>query len=280
MTSKGNKRDQADNAGTGFVTQEQFALQEKMFRELMKTQEENFRSFVSMHIDSTNKRVDTFMVNVTKEVCDLKNSLEFSQGELEQAKIDLHGLPSTPNVTSNIDEALKTLTNNFKELEKQVEYIDNYSRRNSLVIKGIEESQNETWEDTERKVRDMIKDKLKLNESAIEIERAHRVAGTTDGTKNIAVKFLRFKDKDDILANAKNLKDTGISINQSFSDKLNNRRAELWQEVLQHRRAGKISYLSFDKVIVKNRTEARVVREQRMTRSRLALDETASNQSN
>jgi hypothetical protein len=44
----------------------------------------------------------------------------------------------------------------------------------------------------------------------------------------IAVDYLRFKDKEDLLTNDKTLACMEIYINQSYSDKVN---AALWQEV-------------------------------------------------
>ena len=75
-----------------------------------------------------------------------------------------------------------------------------------------------------------------MYESNIEIERAHRAGSGSEGPRSIAIKLLLFKDKEDILANAKRLKDTGIFINQSFSDKVNDKRAELWKDVKKLRK--------------------------------------------
>ena len=131
----------------------------------------------------------------------------------------------------------------YTDLEKQVEYIDNYSRRNSLVIRGLSGSNDGRKRST-----------------------ACRTGKTDEDGQTprpIAVKFLRYKDKEDILASSKKLKGTDIYINQSYSDKLNNKRAELWQEVKEHRRNGRIAYISFDRVVVKNRTDPRVANKSR-----------------
>ncbi|KAI8486043.1 hypothetical protein Bbelb_361430 [Branchiostoma belcheri] len=86
------------------------------------------------------------------------------------------------------------------EIVKKVDYLENQSRRNNIVIDGIVDDNNkETWADTEVK-RD------------IEIERAHR-----NGTYNkenprprqAVVKLLRYKDKQLILSRARShLKNT------------------------------------------------------------------------
>lgn len=239
---------------TEVVTQADLTAHETLFRELLHAQEENFKTFVKMFIDSTNHRVDEFMTNTTRELAGLKHSLEYSQADIAQMANDVKALHKSTSVPNHVQEAIETLQTNYTDLEKQVEYIDNYSRRNSLLIKGLPESTNETWADTEVKVRDLVRDKLGLEESAIEIERAHRMGSNSSGdSRQIAIKLLRFKDKEDILANAKKLVNTGIYINQSYSDKVNTKRSQLWQEVKANRRNGKIAYLSFDKLVVKER---------------------------
>ena len=97
---------------------DQLAAQEQLFRELIKTQEENFRSFVSMHVDSTNKRVDNFMVNVTKDICDLKRSIEFSQAELELVKSQANSPNQSPELPPNITESLNEIYKTLDEFEK------------------------------------------------------------------------------------------------------------------------------------------------------------------
>ena len=61
------------------------------------------------------------------------------------------------------------------------------------------------------------------------------------------------KDKEDILKNSKRLRDTNIFIRETFSDKVEQKRKELWPKVLEHSQQGKIAYLSVDKLIVRNK---------------------------
>ena len=58
--------------------------------------------------------------------------------------------------------------------EEQMEYLENQSRRNNVRIDGISEEDNEIWETTEAKVREVLKDELNLA-SAPDVERAHGV---------------------------------------------------------------------------------------------------------
>ena len=94
-------------------------------------------------------------------------------------------------------------------MEKLIE-LEDRSRRNNLRIDGISEVSHETWEMCEDSVKDLIKTKLEINDE-IEIDRCHRMGKFKDKRSTVC-RFLRSKDKQKILSNAKKLKNTGIFI--------------------------------------------------------------------
>ena len=57
------------------------------------------------------------------------------------------------------------------------------NRRNYLKISGIVKGIDETWEKTEKKVRDFLRNELMLNADEIKIERAHRVGRQEETTE-------------------------------------------------------------------------------------------------
>ena len=69
----------------------------------------------------------------------------------------------------------------------------------------------------EDSVKDLIKTKLEINDE-IKIDHCHRMGKFKDKKKprSIACRFLRFKDKQKILSNAKKLKSTGIFIYEDY----------------------------------------------------------------
>lgn len=87
-----------------------------------------------------------------------------------------------------------------KETEMKNEQIEVQSRRENLKFYGIEDDRNETWEESERKVRQYLSDELQIDETNIQIERAHRIASKST-PRAIITKFSYFKDKDQILKN-------------------------------------------------------------------------------
>ena len=69
--------------------------------------------------------------------------------------------------------------------------------------------------------------------------------------RTIVCRFLNYKDKTNILRNAKKLKDKNIFVNEDFSHETMDLRKELWGKVKKHRDEGKIAYLHYRTVFVK-----------------------------
>lgn len=219
--------------------------QKSFFKDLIEQQERNYKSFIQMFMDSTNIRID----NIMKDVQDLKNSLQYSQAELEDFNRKLNG---------NMDK-LVSLSHEFAIFQTSIdkfstksEYLENQSRRNNILIDGIPDEKNESWQDTESKAKKLLAEKLELNPSTIEVERAHRNGKYEDGgrPRSIIMKLLRFKDKEEILKRAKSLKGTKIFINEDFSEKVRLRRKELLPQLKEAREHGNIAYLRYDQLIV------------------------------
>ena len=129
--------------------------------------------------------------------------------------------------------------------------LDDCSRRNNLRFEGIKEHENESWEDCENKIYDLLENKLEMN---IVIERAHRTGKKNKNrSRPIVAQFSFYKDKMNILKNCKKLKNTRFSIFEDFSKETAAIRKEKWQEVLANRGEGMISYLNYRAVICKQR---------------------------
>ena len=85
------------------------------------------------------------------------------------------------------------------EVEKKLTDLEDRSRRNNLRIDGVAEENRETWDDCERKVKEIIMDKLEL-----EVHRAKRSKyEKKDQPRTIVCKLLSYKDKVKVLQNCK-----------------------------------------------------------------------------
>ena len=67
------------------------------------------------------------------------------------------------------------------------------------------------------------------------------------------VKFAQYKDRELVLAAAKKKRPRGIYVNEDFSQRIMARRKELLPKMMKAREEGKIAYLSFDKLVVRDR---------------------------
>ena len=169
-----------------------------------------------------------------EEINNLKKSIEFTENVLEEK-------------VAKVEQSVSELQGKFKKVEEDVTYMNDYiedaenihnklveledrSRRNNIRIDGIKEHNKESWEECERRVHSMLKERLDIEN--VEIERAHR-GGRKSRSKprTIVCKLLRFKDKQNILRKAKLLKGTNIFINEDYCQDTVEYRKELWEEV-------------------------------------------------
>ena len=134
-------------------------------REMLQMQERMFKSFFDSIVTNVNTRLDSLTHSVAelkariasseKETGALKNSLEFSQKDIDDLKPALLKL-------QELDSAIEEIQDDLDHQEEQMEYLENQSRQNKVRVDGISEEDNETWEETEAKVKQVLKDELNL----------------------------------------------------------------------------------------------------------------------
>ena len=156
-----------------------------------------------------------------------------------------------------VNDSLIDKRNKLTELEDR-------SRRNNLRIAGIAEEPGETWDECERKVQRLLSEELDIND--VVIEGAHRVKAYSPEKKNskkirprtVVCKLLSFVDKARIIKNSHRLKRTSYYVNEDFSKETLAYRKELWEKVKALRKEGKIAYLNYKNIIVRERNDPQV----------------------
>ena len=139
---------------------------------------------IGSEVRHTNKKFDRLEKSM--------NSIKKDDKKLkEQNKL----LTATVNELSN---TLEQVDKKVDEIEKKNERLEAQSRRENVKFYNIPESVKEDWDETERKVRDYIAEELRLDESTITIERAHRI-GSKAVPRPIIVKFSFYTDKAKVL---------------------------------------------------------------------------------
>ena len=139
----------------------------KIVKEEFKEHETKISTMISNNLQNRNDCLH----KMSKEMPELTKSLEFTQDQLT-------------GEMNNIRENIKSLETSIKEIKdylldlngvssKLIE-LEDRPRWNNLRIHSIEETLNKTWEGSEIKIQELIKNKLKMNEQ-IKIDRCHRL---------------------------------------------------------------------------------------------------------
>lgn len=189
-----------------------------------------------------NKLVEENIEFKTK-IGDLEESLTFTQDELLEKKID--------NVYADMNRDFHYVWEDYQHLKEKCRIQEDRMRRNNLRIDGLKQNQNESWTDTEEKVKTLFKETLGI-EKEIVIERAHRVQGKRQqANQTIVLKLLNYKHKELILSSTKKLSKTGIYINEDFSEETRDLRNNLRKQMKKEREKGKFCILKYDKLIIR-----------------------------
>ena len=186
---------------------------------------QDMRSEMRVNFLSINSKVD--------EINAVINDLQIKNEELKQENIKLNAEMS--KLTSKIDN------------------LEGHSRRNNVRITGIDGNSNENWSATEEKVRSFLSHELNLPElENVEIERAHRLKTGENNKATIIVKFLRFKDRDTVIRQARRVlgRNSPYHVHEDFTDRVRHHRRELGKRLAEARQNGLFASLQYDKLIV------------------------------
>ena len=230
-------------------------------REMLQMQERMFKSFFDSIVTNVNTRLDSLTHSVAelkartasseKETGDLKNSLEFSQKDIDDLKPSLLKL-------QELDSATEEIQDDLDHQEEQMEYLENQSRRNNIRVDGIPEEDNETWEETEAKVK---QDELNLA-SAPDIERAHRMGKSSrrpasaqnsgSRPRTIVCRLHDWKERETILKCAQRIKPDNIFVKEDLSPATLEKRESQRPKMEAAKRAGKIAYFVLEKLVIRD----------------------------
>ncbi|XP_077516726.1 uncharacterized protein LOC144127643, partial [Amblyomma americanum] len=146
--------------------------------------------------------------------------------------------------TSKVESLEKTVDS----LLMKVDDLENRSRRNNLIVFGVKETEDETPQDLENTVcKDVLLNRLKISDVAI--ERIHRIGRPAeDKCRPVIFKLVDGRIKERILKSCKNLKNTGYSISEDFSPRVQSIRKKLWESAKEQRLKEEKVMLKFDKI--------------------------------
>ena len=209
-----------------------------------------FKTMFDSILTSVNMRIDS----VVNSVGELKASLEFSQGDIDDLQ------ESVAKIT-DMEEEFDDIQQCLDKHEEKIVYLENQSRRGNIRIDGIPEETNESWSTTEGIVKNVLKEKLHL-EFEPTIERAHRIGklrpsgsgnppeSLRSRPRTIVCRLNSWKEKKAILKSARQRKPTGLFINEDLETETLEKRKEQMERFKDAKRAGKLAYFVLDKLLI------------------------------
>ena len=126
-------------------------------------------------------------------------------------------------------EALEESVEGLKDKLKQEEYktsilmaknndLEQYSRRNNIRVFGIDDSDRETAEKSEKHVTDLLRQKLSVDLAPSQIQVAHRAGKFNPGAnRSIIMQLVNRKDKQNIMQVRRKLKGSGFTIAEDLT---------------------------------------------------------------
>ena len=211
---------------------------------LLEVQSDAFKSNIQMILDE----FKDLKKSSEHEISDLKKSLEFYQGKVDVLEEKVEKLEL--QLKKSNEETIC-----MKELKKQINKQEDYSRKNNIRIDGVKELPQENHEQTQQKIESIIKNDLKLENCKIEI--AHRIQVSKNPSsvpRTIIARLYNVSDRNEILRNSWKLKKTGIWINEDLCEATVSARKQQLPDLKAAKNAGKIAYFVRDRLIVKERS--------------------------
>lgn len=166
--------------------------------------------------------------------------------EISAVKMALEGLTLIKVEMEKLRKENEEQRSRIDVLEDSLDYLENQSRRDNLVIRGIPEKKGETWEDCANEVLE-VANLMEVAMSRNDIVRAHRVNGAKT-SRPIVVKLMSWQVREELLENSKKLKGTEIFVMEDFSRKVINERRELLAVARVKRQNKQFAMVRFNKL--------------------------------
>ncbi len=236
-------------------------------KQMLEVQDKAYRSSLQIMLEDVKGEIRL----LRKDYEEIKTSISFVSGRLDTFD---NTFKSTETELMKLRQVTKQIEmdigDGVEDLARNIEYLENQSRRNNVKIFGIPEDDDEkSWDDTESKVKEAIKDKLGI-EDEIKIERAHRIGNRSnddgrqrqrqrDGTRSnngprpIVAKIESWKVKENIVKKAREIKPDGLRFYSDFSQRTLDRRRSQIPALQAARSQGKDAFFVVDRLVIRNK---------------------------
>ena len=212
-----------------------------------------------LKFDSIKKHVlkqETIVGDQRRTISEMEKSLDFAHKQIEMLILENNEVKKHMQASNKANEqinlSLANLTSTDVSQEDRLDYLSDQSRRKNLIFTDVPEIARENFEQTEKKILDLISKHLKLSPV---IERVHRVNGKIDKNvkpRNIIVKFQSLKQRDQIFKRRNELKNH-VGVFEDLCPGSVEERKKQVPKLIRAREEGKIAYFSRRTLIIKSK---------------------------
>ena len=162
MTSNGKKLQKSASGNTALAKESIVELLKTFFEEEFAKQQQQISKIIENNLVITKQEI----AKLREEINDLKKSIEFTENVLEEkvAKVE-QNVCELQGKSKKVEEDVTYMNDYIEDAEnihnKLVE-LENRSRRNNIRIDGIKEYNKESWEECEKRVHSMLKERLDI----------------------------------------------------------------------------------------------------------------------
>jgi hypothetical protein len=120
--------------------------------------------------------------------------------------------------TADLEKQVEKVENDNLELRRQIQQQNDYSRRDNLILEGLDDNQDETNEDLEANVRSFIKNTLRIGDGeVIRFDRCHRLGRYNPKRKRgVIIRFNWYADRMSVWTSRRNLKGSKFFLKEDY----------------------------------------------------------------
>jgi regulator of replication initiation timing len=208
------------------------------------------------NIDVNPSDPTAILLEIHRDVKSLNSKFDSLDATVEELKEENRKLAEqNKNLTSDVatlKDQVQCLQTNFEKNSKRQEKIESQNKRKNLKFYDIDQNQNESPEETERKVKKAVKD-LDIDDSKIKIERAYRLPSRSSPSP-ILVEFSSLKTRDEIIKSFKDKRkggdDISFRVGEDFPERVSRARSGLYPFLKECHESRKHAYYKYDCLIV------------------------------
>ena len=142
-------------------------------------------------------------------------------------------------------EKLEAVHANSDGVSERLRTLEDYSRRNNIIVDGVMEVDGETTEKLQRDIEKLFSEKLDLKPAIDNIHRLGSKFNKRDTRpRSVIVKLTRFQDRQNCLKRSRLLRGTNVYINEDVCRATADIRKQKLEELKIKRSQGYIAYFS------------------------------------